>query len=256
MAIVKVFSTLVETGVHGLGTWCGKERPVQRRSAVLSAVVVVQSALSLAAPPVEPSSSTEVRQATGGTTAPPDGAPPEVRAADPKWNEREQPASAQLEPAAGQERSDITVALGAQVFGVSGKAMSGLSLRIGRELYWGELEFSPVWLTQSSSEFNGHFLGNQWGFYFSLAPLRTRQVEVLLGIGADVYHLWEIHGDEVLAALAVRAQSHFHITEHATVFFNLRSYALHSEGLELGVRRDTSKYVPVLGALGAEWRFE
>jgi hypothetical protein len=99
-------------------------------------------------------------------------------------------------------------------------------------------------------------VGNQWGFYFSLAPLRTRYVEALGGVGIDVYHLWGIHGDEALTALSFKAQLHFRPTASVSIFGTLRSYALHSGGLELGTYRNRDRTVPVLAAVGAEWRFE
>jgi len=150
----------------------------------------------------------------------------------------------------------VDIALGAQVFGVSGKVMSGLSLRFGHELYWGEVEFTPIWLTQTSPDFDGRFVGNQWAFYFSLAPLRTRYVEALGGVGVDVYHLWGIHGDEALTALSFKAQVHFRPTASTSIFATVRSYALHSGGLELGAYRNSERTIPALAAVGGEWRFE
>ena len=197
--------------------------------------------------------------------AEPAGPPPQVDAADAAWHERPDEGAAEVEADAGAGagadgegarawRPDV--GLGAQVFGVSGKAMTGLSLRVGDELFWGELEFSPIWLTQTSSDFDGSFLGNQWGFYFSLAPLRTRFVEGLLGVGLDVFHLWGIHSDESFSALAFKAGVHVRPTRSTSVFATVRSYALHSSGLEMGTYRDRDRTVPAVGTLGVEWRFE
>ncbi len=146
--------------------------------------------------------------------------------------------------------------LGAQVFGVRGKAMSGLMLRFGHRLYWGEIEFTPIWLTSDSADFEGSFLGNQWGFYFALAPIRARRAELLAGLGLDIYHLWKIHGDEVRASLSLKLETHFRVTPAASVFASLRGYPLHSEGLELGVDRRGERFVPLLGSVGGQWWFQ
>lgn len=189
------------------------------------------------------------------TAAAPSGPPPEVSPADAAWHERDEPSAAAAEEEAAPGWSP-DVGLGAQVFGVSGKAMVGLSLRVGDELFWGELEFTPIWLTKSSSDFDGSFLGNQWGFYFSLAPLRTRFVEGLLGVGLDVFHLWGIHSDEAFTALSFKAAAHARPTPSISIFASVRSYALHSAGVELGTYRNGERTVPVVGTVGSEWRFE
>jgi hypothetical protein len=99
-------------------------------------------------------------------------------------------------------------------------------------------------------------LGNQWGFYFSLAPLRTRYVEGLLGVGLDLFHLWGIHSDEAFLALSFKGAVHVRPTASVSIFATVRSYALHSGGVELGTYRNGERMIPVVGTLGSEWRFE
>src|SRR6187455_3585308 len=65
-----------------------------------------------------------------GAAAEPSGAPPTVTAADASWEDRSA-ESAVDEPTSAAPTWSPDVGLGAQVFGVSGKAMVGLSLRIG-----------------------------------------------------------------------------------------------------------------------------
>jgi len=185
----------------------------------------------------------------------PSGPPPKLSAADASWEDRSAESAVDEEASAAPGWSP-DVGLGAQVFGVSGKAMVGLSLRIGDELFWGEFEFTPIWLTKSSSDFDGNFVGNQWAFYFSLAPLRTRYVEGLVGVGLDVFHLWGIHSDEAFMALAFKGGIYGRPTKFLSVFMTVRSYALHSGGLELGTTRDRERTIPAVGTLGVEWRFE
>lgn len=187
---------------------------------------------------------------------PPAGPPPELLPADPNWNERPAETAAHREPTAPPARSSVDAGLGFQLFGVQGKVMPGVSFRFGKGLYWGELEFTPIWLIEASEEFGDHFLGNQWAAYFSLAPVKLRRVELLAGIGLDAYHLWGVHGDVGLFALALKLASHLRMSDHASVFATLRGYPLSSSGLELGTNRKGERLIPVMGSLGLEWRFE
>jgi hypothetical protein len=150
----------------------------------------------------------------------------------------------------------VDAGLGLQLFGAQGKVMPGLSFRFGNGLFWGELEGTPIWLMAESEEFGDHFLGNQWGAHFSLAPVKTRRVELLAGIGLDAYHLWGIHGDVGLFALTLKLASHLRASERVSVFATLRGYPLSSSGLELGTSREGEHLMPIMGSLGVEWRFE
>ncbi|HEY6727632.1 MAG TPA: hypothetical protein VI197_26535 [Polyangiaceae bacterium] len=225
-------------------------------AAVLGALTLVQPSRARAdesaSPQAEPQAEPPLAPAT---TAAPSGPPPEVNAADSSWHEPSDESSVFSEAEAAPSWSP-DVGLGAQLFGVGGKAMVGLSLRVGDELFWGELEFTPIWLTKTSSDFDGSFVGNQWGFYFSLAPLRTRFVEGLLGGGLDLFHLWGIHSDEAFLALSFKAAIHVRPTPSVSLFATARSYALHSGGVELGTYRNGERTIPVVGTLGSEWRFE
>jgi len=229
-------------------------------AALVGALLLLRPGAARAdAPASEPSPSplpsASPTEPSPASPAAPAGPPPDLTAADASWHEPSDESSAASE-AEGAPSWSPDVGLGAQVFGVSGKAMVGLSLRVGDELFWGELEFTPIWLTKASTDFDGSFLGNQWGFYFSLAPLRTRFVEGLVGVGLDLFHLWGIHSDEAFTALSFKGAVHARPTESISIFATVRSYALHSGGVELGTYRNGERTVPLVGTLGSEWRFE
>lgn len=150
----------------------------------------------------------------------------------------------------------MDVALGAQVFNPRGKVMTGPAFRIGENRFWVAIEFSPIWLVEDSPDFNGSVLGNQWGFHVELAPVISPRFELLAGVGLDVYHLWGIHGDEVLYALTLKLHAQYRMTRNASMFATLRGYPLSSDGLELGRDRRGDMLVPVLGSVGVEWRWE
>jgi hypothetical protein len=141
------------------------------------------------------------------------------------------------------------------VFNPRGKVMSGPVLRIGENLFWVAIEFSPIWLVEDSPDFDRSFLGNQWGFHVELAPIRTPRFELLGGAGLDVYHLWGIHGDEGLFAFTLKLHAQYRMTDRASMFATLRGYPLSSDGLELGRDRRGDMLVPILGSLGVEWRW-
>jgi hypothetical protein len=206
-------------------------------------------------PPKAAERSAEPEQRLPPEDAEPAGAPPAVVGADPNWHQATEDIGAP-EPTTMRPKTNVDLGLGVQLFGISGKLMSGLSFRFGKQLWWGEFELSPLWLTRNSAEFDGWLLGNQWGFYFSLAPLRSPRAELSGGVGLDVYHLWAIHRNEARLALSLKLRAQLWLTRNAGVFVTLRGYPVHSQGLELGVDRRGSKSVPLLGSLGAEWRFE
>lgn len=243
---------------ESLGLSPSMRTPVHDRCAGIAALV---APLLLVPSPAWAEQAGEAQGAGDAAEPAPAGAPPEVTPADTGWREPtdEPPAASggelEAEPGAAQVWSP-DVGLGGQVFGVDGKAMAGLSLRVGDGLFWGELEFTPIWLSKRSPDFDGSFLGNQWGFYFSLAPLRTRFVEGLVGVGLDLFHLWGIHSDELFAALSFKAGVHVRPAASVSIFATARSYALHSEGVELGTYRNGERTIPVVGTVGTEWRFE
>ena len=236
----------MRTAVHG---GCGRIA-AHRTVGWVAAFLLSQVSPAWADEATEPAAA-QTDEASGT----PAGPPPKIEAADSAWNERADESSAEAEPD-GAPESNVDLGVGAQVFGVSGKAMVGLSLRLGDGLYWGELEFTPIWLTRTSTDFDGSFVGNQWGFYFSLAPLRTRYVEGLVGVGLDLFHLWGVHSDELFTALSFKGGVHVRPAPSVSVFLTVRSYAWHSGGVELGTYRDGERTVPVVGTLGVEWRFE
>lgn len=240
---------------ESLGLWLFMRTPVHDGCGGIAALVAAVVLLPPGQGWANEAAEADQPAPSPATASAPAGPPPDVSAADAGWHERDEPSAATAEADAAPGWSP-DVGLGAQVFGVSGKAMTGLSVRVGDGLFWGELEFTPIWLTQSSADFDGSFLGNQWGFYFSLAPLRTRFVEGLVGVGLDLFHLWGIHSDEAFTALSFKAGLHARPTASVSIFATVRSYALHSSGVELGTYRNGERTVPLVGTLGSEWRFE
>jgi hypothetical protein len=177
--------------------------------------------------------------------------------ADPNWHAPDSVDDDYVEPPTPKRpESTLDVALGAQVYNPRGKLMAGPVLRVGENLFWVAIEFSPIWLVEESPDFDGSALGNQWGFHFELAPVRTPRFELLGGLGLDVYHLWGIHGDEVLFGMTLKLHAQFRMSERASMFGTLRAYPLSSSGLELGRDRRGDMLVPVLGSLGVEWRWQ
>lgn len=144
--------------------------------------------------------------------------------------------------------------LGAQWQWVQGKAMPGVTLRLGGGLWSGVLETSLIWLTEPDPERRVHFLGSQFGAFLMVRPLSVGRVDLAAGLGADYYPLWNIHGDEWQLALAARVSAHVRLTSNMSVFGTARAYPLGTSGLELGTRRDGSAALPVLFGTGLEWR--
>ena len=223
---------------------------------------VTESPAESASPPVASESTAPLGDADSpnGSSAPPPGspasAPPPVVAADPNWYRRDSLDNDQAEPHDREPEDTVDVGLGFQLFNPRGKVMTGPTLRVGKNLVWFAIEFSPIWLIEESPDFADSFLGNQSGFHLELAPLRTPHFELLAGAGLDVYHLWGIHGDEALFALTLKVHAQFRINQSASVFATLRGYPLSSNGLELGRDRRGDMIAPVLGSVGFEWRWQ
>jgi hypothetical protein len=193
-----------------------------------------------------------------GATAPPE--PPLLNPAAPGWDETPDTngESGEGTPAAepaGPPGPPIESAVGAQWLWAVGKAMPGVLVRGGHRMLWFDVETTFVVLTDSSDAADSHFLGTQLGFHALFRPLYGERGELNVGAGADVYALWNIHGDEWQAALTFRAEGHVYLSKCIGVFGNARVYPLASSGLELGVARDHSRGLPVLFGTGAEWRF-
>jgi len=218
------------------------------------------------APEPEPSTTPDTEQpqpSTAPDTEPseapasePTGAPPEVIPTAPGWNDPPSPEAGDPPEAPSAQGPGGEGAIGSQWFWASGKAMPGLTLRAGKGLWWLDLEASLIHLTQSSNELDVHFLGNQFGLFAMVRAKPVKRLELAAGLGADIYALWNIHGDEWQVALALRTTAHFALSSRVGLFGTARGYPLSTRGLELGTYRDGSSGVPVLFSTGIEWRLQ
>ena len=86
-------------------------------------------------------------------------------------------------------------------------------------------------------------------------PRKIGRFELEAGLGVDGYPLWGIHEDEWQWALAARAAGRFRITSGMALVGTVRGYLASTDGLELGVRRDGARGLPLLFGSGVEWRF-
>jgi hypothetical protein len=189
---------------------------------------------------------------------PPPEAPPLLNPAAPGFDDAP-PETAEPDAALAEAPSstglDIESALGAQWWWASGKAMPGIIARAGHRWLWFDAEMTFIWLTESSADFDLSFLGSEFGFHAVFRPLYGERGELSAGIGADVYALWNLHGDEWQGALALRLEGHLNVTPRLGVFGSARFYPVATSGLELGTNRDHSRGLPLLFATGVEWRF-
>lgn len=191
----------------------------------------------------------------------PVGSPPPIHGAARNWKAPDGASKDGEAGAATAEDQDEPppdlhrhLAAGAQVFAVADKVIVGAQLRFGAGWVWFHTEASPVWLLERSEQFDGSFLGNQFGGYFALSPWNTEALEVHLGLGCDAYWLWGIHADKWELALGARGSVHWWPAQQFGLMATLRTYPVSTQGLELGVDRGGAATVPVLGSIGIEWR--
>jgi hypothetical protein len=159
----------------------------------------------------------------------------------------------------GAEKSSASVrtptsagSIGLHALLASEKAIPGVSLRGGKGLFWAAFEGSFVFLTDPPPE-RSAFLGNHLGAFFMLRPLATARLELEGGVGLDYYPLLGIHADEWQLALAARVAGHVRLFENVGAFATARAYPLSTSGLELGAYRDTTRGLPVMFGIGAEY---
>lgn len=131
--------------------------------------------------------------------------------------------------------------------------VGGTLLRVGRGWFFGAIETHLMWTTVRPDAIERPFLGSQYGVYFEFVPVRTRFVELSTGIGADIFHLWGIHKDEVQASLSVKAQAHLHLTQRWAITLGARAYPVSTSGVALGRGRDGGRSIPILMSTGVEW---
>jgi hypothetical protein len=166
----------------------------------------------------------------------------------------EAPTDAASESPADSKAAD-RVSITGQWFWMQGKAMPGIELGMGRGLFELNVEISFVTLTQPSANFDGSLLGNQFGAYAMLTPLRNRYCDLSVGLGGDFYLLWGIHSDARKGALAPRLVARVWPSENLALTFSARSYLVHGVGLDLGTARDGSSGPPILLSTGITWGF-
>jgi len=161
-------------------------------------------------------------------------------------------ATFEPQPVAPPPTVKVPAALALQGFAVASKAMPGVAVRLGK--YWGpRVEASFLWTTAPKAGV-GAFLGNQFGFYLEGTPVRSSRFELNVGLGADVYYLWGIHGDLAKIALSAEANLSYWATPTFGGCLGVRGYPLQSQGLELGTRFDGSAGTPILMTAGIQWR--
>lgn len=158
-----------------------------------------------------------------------------------------------LEPGA-EEAQGIHGRLGLQSLWVSEKVVVGPTMRIGQGMFFGRLETHLMWTTDTPAEFDRPFLGSQYGLYFEVLPLRHRYVELSVAAGADIFHLWGLHGNEVQASFSVKAGTRIRLTRQLGLNLEMRAYPVTSRGLELGTDRQGQEQPPLLFGTALEWR--
>jgi hypothetical protein len=158
----------------------------------------------------------------------------------------------------GTTRSTASLDAGAGVHWLwaQGKAMPGMTLRLGGRWLAGEGEAGLIWLTERDPDRDRRFLGGQLGAHLSVTPVANHRFRLGGGLGGDFYPLFNIHGDEWQFALALRARGDVRVARKVWLFGTARAYPLHSDGLELGVNRARSNGLPVLFGTGIEWSTE
>ena len=160
------------------------------------------------------------------------------------------------ETAAGRSGARVNAGAGVHWLWAQGKAMPGITLRLGGRWLAGEVEGGLIWLTERDPDRDRRFLGGQLGAHLAVTPISNQRVRLGGGLGADLYPLFNIHGDEWQFAMALRARGDVRIARKVWLFGTARAYPLQSDGLELGVGRDRSHGLPVLFGTGIEWSTE
>ncbi len=147
----------------------------------------------------------------------------------------------------GEARSSL------QTLWTRDKVIVGGTLRVGQDMYFGALETHLMWTTATPTSIDRPFLGSQYGLYFELVPLRSRYFELSTALGADVFHLWGIHGDEVQISLSTKIQGCARLPRGWGVTLGARAYPVSTPGVALGETRAGGSGMPVLLSTGVEW---
>lgn len=134
--------------------------------------------------------------------------------------------------------------------------MPSVTMRLAHDRFSLDAEATFIYLTQRSPDFDGVFLGHEFGVYLNAAAIAIPELELRGGAGGDFYYLWGINGDELQAALSVKAAVHVWPIPELGLFASLRTYLVSGDGLELGTTRDHEERLPLLVATGLEWRSE
>jgi hypothetical protein len=175
-------------------------------------------------------------------------------------NEEDRPIydSGRNEPSAPHARRSIGFHawVGGHTLLARDKVMPGLNLRFGARPVWVDLEGSFVWLTRRAPELDSSFLGNHLAAYLMFTAFRQKWFETRLGMGGDLFPLWNISANEWHRALSARATAQVRLWPRLEAFGTARIFLLHDDGLELGTTRGGRSRFPVLFSLGLAWRTE
>lgn len=154
----------------------------------------------------------------------------------------------------GGSEKDVSSLFSAQAFWARGKVMPGVAYGARLGFVELDLEASLLWLTEPAPPRGITHLGSQLGAHVMFLPVRERYFDFGVGLGGDFYWLWNVHGDAVEAALAVKTQGNLWITPELGIYATARAYPVTSSGLELGSTPDADAGLPLLFSTGITWR--
>lgn len=165
----------------------------------------------------------------------------------------DEPAASTAGGDRGSER-DFSSLFSAQAFWIQGKVMPGVAYGARLGFVELDLEASLLWLTEPAPPRGITHLGSQLGAHVMFLPVRERYFDLGVGLGGDFYWLWNVHGDAVEAALALKTEGNLWITPELGIYATARAYPLTSSGLELGSTPDADEGLPLLFSTGITWR--
>ena len=173
-------------------------------------------------------------------------AEPPVEAAEPEA----EPADAEV--------LDVDVWGSLGWFWVSEKAMPSFGLFLGApllgDLFGLQLSVAPIWTTDDDRASDEVFLGAKFGIFAMVRPYSNEQVDLRVGIGADLYYLGGINKNVGEAAFAMTADVTGWVTPSIGLFVGVRGYPFATTGLELGTDRNGDGGFPLLFETGIRFR--
>lgn len=163
------------------------------------------------------------------------------------------PAESAADDAGGSEKP-IGSLLSAHAFWAQGKVMPGVAYGARLGFLELDLETSLLWLTEPAPPRGVTHLGSQFGAHVMYLPVRERYFDFGVGLGGDLYWLWNVHGDAVEAALAIKLEGNLWVTPALGIYATARAYPLQSSGLALGSAPEPDEALPLLFSTGVTWR--